>query len=186
MSGSDSGANRSAEALRRSFDLGFAGAPVAHGRSEVDLLSIRAGSDPYVLRLAEVAGLHVGRTVVPVPSSVPELLGVASIRGGLVPVYRLTSLLRGEPRPEAPRWFVVSGGSDVVALAFDGFEGYRRVAAAAIHGLGPADSHAASAMAEGVSEAVQIEDEVRGVVSIPFVVAMIRKRCAMANAAKER
>ncbi len=120
-----------AETLRREFDEAFARVAGRQDTPVEDLLAIRVSGDPYALRLAECAGLFVDRTVTPLPTPVPELLGLAGFRATLVPVYDLRALL-GYPRGESPRWMVSATGRAVVALAFDAFEAHVRVESASL------------------------------------------------------
>ncbi|HEY8088280.1 MAG TPA: chemotaxis protein CheW [Polyangiaceae bacterium] len=112
--------------LRRSFDRSFADPPRAAVAVLEDLLTIRVAGDPYALCLAECAGLFADRKVTPLPTTVPELLGLAGSRGALVPVYDLGALL-GYPRDASRRWLVTTAGSAVVGLAFDEFEAHVRI-----------------------------------------------------------
>jgi purine-binding chemotaxis protein CheW len=112
-----------ATALREAFDASFAravggaAAPVEH------MLAVRIATDPYALRLGEIAGLHVDLDVVSLPSAVRELRGIASLRNGIVPVYDLAQLL-GYAAGAPGRWLVLAGGRHKVGLAFDTFEAY--------------------------------------------------------------
>jgi len=107
--------------LRQSFDRGFSD-PVSAGAPEREnLLAIRLGPDPYALRLSEVAALGADRTITPLPSDRPELLGIAGLRGAIVAVYDLARLL-GKASSETPRWLALAQGS-LTAFAFSGFEG---------------------------------------------------------------
>ena len=83
-----------AAALRRLFDESFAAPAASMTQRLEDLLAIRVGTDPYALRLSEIAGLHVGVRIVPVPSPAAQLLGIVGIRGMMSPVYDLAALLR--------------------------------------------------------------------------------------------
>ena len=113
-------------ALREEFDRSFAQAPQAAEGLRESLLAIRVGAEAYALRLAEVKGLYVGRRILALPSSLPELLGVSGFRGQIVPVYDLAPLLgqdaRGAPGRAAPRWLVQLQHSEPLALAFDAFD----------------------------------------------------------------
>jgi len=116
--------NRAA-ALRAEFDRSFAAAPPAAATAVEDLLAIGIEGDPYLLRLAEVSGLHADKRVMWLPSPVAELIGLAGFRGTVLPVYDLGMLL-GKPRAAAaPRWTVVDA-SGRVGLAFDAFSGFLR------------------------------------------------------------
>jgi chemotaxis signal transduction protein len=107
--------------LRQSFDRSFSD-PVSAGAPEREnLLAIRLGSDPYALRLSEVAAIGSDRPLTPLPSDRPELLGIAGLRGVIVAVYDLAALL-GKPASDTPRWLALAKGS-LTAFAFSNFEG---------------------------------------------------------------
>lgn len=108
--------------LRQSFDRAFT-EPLAESdeAANIDLLAIRIGRDPFALRLTEIAALEADRTITPVPSDHPELLGIAGVRGGVVAVFDLGALL-GAPRPEGLRWLVLAKGAPL-AFAFSAFDG---------------------------------------------------------------
>ena len=86
------------------------------------------------------------------PSPAREFLGVAALRGGIVPVYSLRALLGDATGDERPRWLVVAGRERVAAFAFDGLEGYLRVPQADIsqaQGEAPHGHVHASAVIDG-------------------------------------
>jgi chemotaxis signal transduction protein len=112
-----------AAALRRLFDAGFAAPAASRSQRLEDLLAIRVGPDPYALRISEIAGLQVGLKIVPVPSPVAQLLGIAAIRGMMAPIYDLAALLRYPPAAN-PRWFIVARAPQPVGLAFESFESH--------------------------------------------------------------
>ncbi len=118
---------RSAEELKADFDAGFALAADA-GREVVteDFLAIRIGEDAYALRLAEIAGLYVDRKIVPLIRERRALLGLATFRNVLAPVYDLRILFGYSPQ-RAPRWFVLVRAAEPIALAFDGLDAQIRV-----------------------------------------------------------
>ncbi len=132
----------SAEALRREFDAGFALEP---GRLEarIDVLAIRAGR-ACALRLRAVEALLLTPRITPAPSRAPELLGLAGVRGAVLPVFDLRALL-GLGAAEAPRWMVVAG-SPAFALAFEENEGCLRVPISAVS----ADAGGADELARAV------------------------------------
>jgi chemotaxis signal transduction protein len=115
-----------ADALRRLFDAGFAAPAASRSQRLEDLLAIRVGPDPYALRISEIAGLHVGLKIVPVPSPVAQLLGIAAIRGLMAPIYDLAALLRYPPAAN-PRWFIFARAPQPVGLAFETFESHLQV-----------------------------------------------------------
>ena len=108
--------------LRSAFDEIFA-VPSGGGDDREPAIQIRVSNEILVIRTGQIAGLWKPRKIVPVPSRVPELLGVAALRGSLIPVYDLAALL-GIPRGAgSPSWMVVVPGEPSIGLAFDGFEG---------------------------------------------------------------
>lgn len=157
--------------LRRAFDLSFALPPSRAVDEAEDLLAIRVAGDPYAVRVRDLAGVVTGRTVVGVPAATPDLLGLAGIRGGVVPVFGLASLLgHGQP-PGSPRWMILCGAGEPLALAFSDFDGYLRLPRASLHA------------GEGLRAAHRYVDQVastpagaRPVISLPLVVAAIRDR----------
>jgi chemotaxis signal transduction protein len=110
-----------AEAMRRTFDAGFAEAPAPRRRGDEGYLAIRVGDRPYALRVRDLAGLYADRPIVPVPTDAAALLGVAAFRGVMAPVYDLRVAL-GQAAGAVPTWLVVVHTPEPVALAFDSFE----------------------------------------------------------------
>jgi chemotaxis signal transduction protein len=150
MTVSDAPSSRAAE-LRDAFDRSFTQAPSPEAGAVENLLAIRLGANPYALRLSDVSGLFADKNTTWLPSPVPELLGMAGIRGTVLPVYDLGMLL-GCPRAAAPRWLVVAAGAPV-ALAFEAFDGYMSVRAGGI------------------------EQQVQTVIDLHSILEQIRNRC---------
>jgi purine-binding chemotaxis protein CheW len=154
--------------LKRIFDQTFAEAPRSDPSPEDDLLAISVGSDPYAIRLSEVAGLLSDRKVTWLPGSVPELIGLMGLRGALVPVYDLRALL-GYGRGTVPRWFLIAGATQV-ALAFDRFDGHLRVSRAAVS---TGSFHNAPTQLPCVHEVVRTHEFVRPIIHMPAVLDAI-------------
>jgi chemotaxis signal transduction protein len=172
MSAEGDRAAGTAAALRMAFDRSFAQARDAGREDDAhdDLLTLRVAGDPYALRLAEISGLHAGRTVVRVPSPAPELLGIAGLRNAMLPIYDLRLLL-GYPAEGSPRWTVFTKTSPSVGLAFDQFEGFARVPRTEI---APAtEAHGARTHAH----AMVALDLMRPIIAIASVLAAIRQVC---------
>ncbi|GGK24532.1 hypothetical protein GCM10010124_16310 [Pilimelia terevasa] len=112
--------------LRASFDLSFMEPPRPAGDSGAHLLAIRSGGRPYALWVADTAGLFTDRPVTALPGPLPALLGVATFRGAVVPVYELAAVL-GHPTGGVPRWLVLVAGTPALALAFDALDGHLRL-----------------------------------------------------------
>jgi chemotaxis signal transduction protein len=116
--------SRAAE-LRTAFDRARAVpfASEAAGRIE-SFLAIRVCEDAYAIRISEISGLANDRKIVPLPGAISELIGVAGIRGTLIAVYSLASLLGYGAEAVPGRWLALCGAGEPVALAFSQFEGY--------------------------------------------------------------
>jgi purine-binding chemotaxis protein CheW len=167
--------------LRQEFDHAFSLPVQAEAVRGRHLLAIRVGGYPYALDPAEIAGLQVDRAIVPVPGLLPEWLGLAGIRGGLVPVYSLAALLGYEQPPAAkPRWLALCGSEPLLGLAFDEFERHLNLDPSQIAAADPA-----SIKTKHV-RAVAQADLSRPVISIPSVAAEIARRCATVTVSKEK
>lgn len=143
MSGTAAGLAARAAALRSAFDRSFVAPRRAAASVKEDFLAVRVGGEPYAMRLSEIAGLFVDRWVTPMPAQDAALIGVAGLRGAIVPVYSLPKLL-GHPTTQAPRWLVLSAAA--IAFAFEAFDGHLRVPAEVIlpeQAEGAARGHAA-------------------------------------------
>jgi chemotaxis signal transduction protein len=166
--------------LRRAFDRAFAAPPAGPPEDHVDLLAIRVADQPFAVRLLDVSALVRATKVVPLPPGRPELLGLAGLRGGLVPVFGLAALL-GYPQPaEPPRWLLLCGGADTIALAFHDFDGHVRLPKSALHadaGGAPGRRH--------VADVARTPQLVRAVVGIASIIETIRSRRAAPAAAGE-
>ena len=123
MSAHDPNPGGALRSLRQEFDRSFALAPRVAAEPPENFLALRVGGDAYALRVAEIGGLFTGRRIMPLPTPMPALLGVAGFRGQIAPVYDLAALL-GYPSRDAPRWLVLARLREPVALAFDTFEAH--------------------------------------------------------------
>jgi chemotaxis signal transduction protein len=163
--------------MRREFDRAFAQAPAAEGAAWEDLLVVRAGQDAYAVRLREVAGLFLDTRIVRFPGAPPAQLGLVGLRGTILPAYDLRAML-GYAVGGAPRW-LLTAASARVALAFDRFEGHRRVSRETITQarLGARLSHA--------SQVVHLDDDVRPVVDMSSIINAITQLVRPRAAVKE-
>jgi purine-binding chemotaxis protein CheW len=165
--------NKAAQ-LRAAFDHTFALPPSLASPEFEDLLTIRVAGDPYAIRLCDIAEIVTDRGIVPVPAVTPDLLGLAGIRGGIVPVFGLSSILGYDPDPGSPRWMILCGSEEPIALAFSEFEGYLRLPRSALH----ADENLRTngEHVKYVNQVARTPDGVRAVISIPLITAAIRNR----------
>jgi chemotaxis signal transduction protein len=171
--------SETALALRRAFDAGFAQAPPSRPPAEEDLLAIRVAGDAYALPLGDIAGLFKDRRVIPIPSPLPELLGVTSLRGAIVPVYDLSALL-GYPPGGSGRWLVLARAPAPVGLTFDAFEGQVRVPRRTIR---PAGEEGAR---RHVGQAVRAGTILRQLVDVASVIEAVKSGARPRELPKER
>lgn len=167
--------------LRQAFDRSFALPPREVSQDAEDLLLLRVGGERYALRLREVAGLVTGRKVVPIPADTPDLIGLAGVRGGVVPVFSFSALLGHGLAAGPPRWLILCGAEAPLALAFTDFEGHLRLPTSDIHG-----DESSGATRRYVSQVASTEAGARAIVGIPLVVAAIRDRSGRDRPTKER
>jgi purine-binding chemotaxis protein CheW len=167
--------------LRQAFDLSFALPPPQASQEVEDLLTIRVAGDPYAIRLRDIAGIVAGRRVIPVPAVTLDLLGLAGIRGDVVSVFGLASILGYGQAPGSPRWMILCGAEEPIALAFSDFEGYLRLPKSSLH----ADENLRTTR-QYVNQVASTEAGARAVISIPLVVATIRNRTGHNRLAKEQ
>jgi chemotaxis signal transduction protein len=167
--------------LRQAFDLSFALPPPQALQEVEDLLTIRVAGDPYAIRLRDIAGIVAGRRVIPVPAVTLDLLGLTGIRGDVISVFGLASILGYGQAPGSPRWMILCGAEEPIALAFSDFEGYLRFPKSSLH----ADENLRTTR-QYVNQVASTEAGARAVISIPLVVATIRNRAGHNRLAKEQ
>lgn len=158
-----------AAALRDAFDRMFAEARPPDPPPTEDLLAIRIGSEPYALRLSEIAGLFADRRITRIPGRPPALLGIAGFRGAIVPVYDLHALL-GYRSAEGARWLTMAAEAPV-AFAFTAQEGHLRIPQDAI-----IPHQTEGQPRQHVMEFARLPDLVRPIVHLPSVVEAIRRQ----------
>jgi chemotaxis signal transduction protein len=180
MSAERSDAIMSVGELQQTFDRTFAEAPRRDAAPHDDLLAITIGGDPYAMRLAEVAGLYPDRRFTRLPGSVPALLGLVGLRGALLPVYDLRTLL-GYPKAAAPRWLAVIADAQVV-LGFEQFDNHLRVPRPAIVEAG---TGSAASRPQPVREVVHTDGLVRPIIHLPSVLEAIAVMVHHAARSKE-
>ncbi len=154
-------------ALQAAFDGTFAAPPRLVDGEREELLAIRLSGDPFALRLRELTGVEPRRRVVPLPGAPTGLLGLAGLRGRLVPVYRLSILLGYPERDEAGRFIALAAGGDgaPVGFALDGIDGYLIARRAELHPAVELRRHAPEVLSSaGVA---------RPVISVPSVLASL-------------
>lgn len=164
--------------LRQAFDADFARLPVPGAEPHVGLLAIRVRGDPYALRLEQMRSLQTCDRLVPVPSRVPELLGLAGLGGAVLPVFSLAALLGYGLDGTEGRWLAVCGAGEPIALAFEHLEGTLALAASELH---PVEDQA---MRLHLDRLVRTDGVVRPLLDLTSVAAAIERRGARAPVAR--
>lgn len=161
--------------LRRDFDAVFSAPPAVASADSSGFLAIRVAGDPYALDVAEVQEYVADRRIVPLRGRAHGLLGLAGVRGAIVPVYDLAALLGYPAGRSESRGFVLCRSEESVALAVDGLEAYVRVPRA--------DISAASGGGERVHvrRVARIGGIVRPVASVPSVLDAIKARACVSR-----
>lgn len=169
-------AQRAAE-LRAGFDHAFALPPAEASEERTDLLRIRAGA-AYAVRVSELAGVVAHHAVTWVPSAAPHLLGVCNVRGVIVPVFCLASLLGHDAPAAAPGWLLLCRAEELIGLAFSELDGYLREPGSAMHASPPAAALAAAEVVRTAGGALPL-------IAIPALLARLRARPSQPPAAEE-
>jgi chemotaxis signal transduction protein len=165
--------------LRDSFDEAFASPPAVLAEETEDMLLVRIGGDPYILRSREMSGLATGKKIAPLPSRRLELVGIVGIRGSLLPVYSLAALLGYGAHPASSRWLALSRGAEPVGLAFREFEGFLRVRKKDVHAAENANAR------RHVREVARVGGLARPVVDIASALEVLKIRAGEAGPIKE-
>jgi hypothetical protein len=126
------GAGRAGE-MRIEFDASFARTPSQLPSDLTDVLTLRIGDAPCLLRLSDIAEVISRPVLTPVPTATPALLGITTGRGIPVAAFDL-GLLLGQA-VVGHRWLLLLAAEPEVGLVFEQFDGYQRLA------LGSAGSH---------------------------------------------
>jgi chemotaxis signal transduction protein len=163
--------------LRQSFDRAFSEPEAERAEATLALLSIRVGRERYAVRLSDIGAIEADRTITPVPSEHSDLLGIAGLRGAVVAVFDLATLL-DLPRPEGPRWLVLAKGAPL-AFAFSAFEGQIVVPASALASAEPGRAGRVRdvvrlAAPDGVAS--NEDNESLPLIDIPALVAVLERR----------
>jgi chemotaxis signal transduction protein len=163
-----------ASELRDAFDRACAQPLAAQAVEQTEnLIAIRVSEGACAIRASEITGVAKDRKIVALPSTVPELLGIAGVRGTLYAVYSLAAILGYAPEAEQPRWLALCGSEEPFALAFAGFEGYLRLPIGQLY-----TAELKDATHSYVKHVLRSAGVVRPVVSIPLIRETIQTRCS--------
>jgi chemotaxis signal transduction protein len=169
--------SRAAE-LRASFDAAFA-RPAARERAAARslLVAISVAGEPYALRSLDIRGLEAPRRVTPAPGGAEGLLGLAGVRGTVVPIYDLAALVGRDAGTDADEaWIALleTPGGALVGVAFGSLDG-------TIAGTAAASSDVASGEDGLVAAVVGQGASARPLLSGPALVAEIRRRAGIGS-----
>ena len=161
------GDGRSLE-LRREFDSAFA-APRAVRSSDVEkLVVLQVGSLWVACRVLEVTRFESLRRVVPLSNGAPGLIGIAGLRGKVVPVFGLAAIL-GIGGAEGTPWVAICGEADPIGLAFDRLDRFVTVRRSDVSAVG--DGNRLSSHTNGL---LRIGSVAHDVLDLPAVLSAIR------------
>ncbi len=175
-----------AERLKREFDDAFAAPRIASNGAGEMVVGIRVAGHAYALRMSQIGGLARDRRIVAIPSPVPELIGLAGVRGELVPTYSLAAWL-GHGREPTTRWLALCGAGERAGLAFGEIE--RQLAidpGQLVSARSAAQLVAPPETAEHVRDWLRTDGDTRPIIDVGSILEAIQRRCRADAAAKER
>lgn len=167
------------DAMRRAFDQSYAVPPAGESASLERMIMIRLGGEPFVMRAGQITGLAKANRIVPLPSRIPEMLGLAGIRGTLVPVFDLAGILQLKSRTSTPSWLALVNCEVCIALGFDEFNGQEELTPASLYAD---ESHIPR---RHVQLLARIGSSVQPVIDVPSILEVIRKNAGLSGPGKE-
>lgn len=154
------------EALRREFDAAFS-VPGKPGQAEtIRLFLLRAGGNRYAVRAAQTSGILPRPAITALPGARAELLGIAGVRGRLVPVFSLAAL-QGDRPVGSERWLLLHDGDEPLAFAAEAFDGQVEVAPDAISATEGVGGY-------GIASVVEAGGCRRGLLELDAIAASLR------------
>jgi chemotaxis signal transduction protein len=163
-------------ALRQHFDHAFTLPFAEQGAPQVKVLGVGIRGRSFSIALLQLGGVHRRPKITAVPSLVPEMLGVAGIRGVLVPVYDLGALIGLPPRSDSS-WIALAQDKSV-GLAFDEFLGHSTMDSRIYEQATPD--------ATGLTRIPELEVGSRPIVNVPALIDLIVRRAERSVATKDR
>jgi hypothetical protein len=161
-----------ASRLREEFDRVFAEAEPPPRRPGEGLLAVEVAGDPYALRLGDLAFLERGAAPAFLATGVPSFLGLAGLRGEVLPVWDLAGLLGYAPQPARPVWMACSAETPRWAAAFGRFDGLLH---ASDHELEPRQGEGAAALSRFARGICKVSGVCRPVLDLRLISQAIRE-----------
>ena len=160
----------------QAFDEAFTRPLGAGVDGKEDFLIVRIGGRPHAVPLDDVAAMQRAGPMTPVPGTVPELLGLATHHGEILPVYDLAAILGEAGGSGGASWHLATRHAPLI-LAVGGFDRHIRchpdgVAPGPVAPAGTAAHIAARLLAEGSQYPV---------VSLASVIATIQRKAQAAS-----
>jgi purine-binding chemotaxis protein CheW len=155
---------KTAAAMRHEFDDAFT-RPQDEAADDEVLIGVDVGGARHALRLTDIAGVLADRTIVAIPSSSHDVVGIVGFRGDILPVFDLAALL-GYPRAPRSRWIAVARGGDA-AFAFAQLISHLRV---------PSTSVVKTTVESNIAALVTVAGETWPVISLGTVTAALAER----------
>jgi chemotaxis signal transduction protein len=164
--------------LRGAFDRTFQLPYQLKAKDVEAMIAFRTAGVPLAARVQHITGVIKRGVILPIPSIVSELLGVAVVRAVLVPIFDLAALL-GLPHGSEPQWFMLMNRETPIALAFDALEGRVEVERKRFY-VDETSSHR-----KHIHQLAEIGSVVRAVIDVPGIMEAIRQSAGMIAPAKE-
>jgi hypothetical protein len=109
--------------MRREFDAAFGSPPAPEPPPRERLLRVAAGGRGWFVRTRELAAVLACGEVVAVPGAGRGLLGLASVRGQVLPLFALTSLIDPAAPAERARLILVAAGGPGIGIGVSSVDG---------------------------------------------------------------
>jgi len=171
--------SKSLAELRREFDATFAAPPQGQGEGRESLITLRVGGEALAVRTLHITGVAKRRRIVPVPTHVPGLLGIMALRGALLPVYDLATILKLPAAAGPGSWLMLIGRETPVGLIFDEFESQMEVERACLF------ESESSGQRQHLRLVARLGTAHRAVIDIPGLVEEIRRTAGTLEPLKE-
>jgi purine-binding chemotaxis protein CheW len=171
--------SKSAADLRLEFDNTFAAPPAGSGADRESLITLRVAGEALAVKTLHITEVARRRRIVPLPSRVPGLLGIMALRGALIPVYDLATLLGLPAAGGQGSWLILVNPEAPVGLLFDEFQGQFEVARACLY-----ESDGSGSL-KHLRLMAKIGFAHRALIDIAGIVEEIRKAAGVLEPAKE-